>query len=111
MADTRTGPYSEVTYSSTGAKPSINVDPLIAPFQTAVACTLGTTGTYKVEYSFSPMSVTDANAIWFDSVGIPAGSTASAVTTFFGPVSRVRVNIAALGTTLIMQVSQGISTN
>lgn len=111
MANVRTGPYSEVTYDSTGEQPSINCDPMIAPFQTAVACTLGTTGTYKVQYSFSPMTVADADAIWFDSVGIPAGTTANAVTTFIGPVARVRANIAALDSTLVMQVSQGISTN
>lgn len=103
--------YNTVTYTTTGTKASVNLDPSIAPFQAAVACTLGSTATYKLQFSLDPMTVADASATWQDSTGIPASTTANAATTFIGPVSRVRVVIAAVGSTLILQVSQGISTN
>lgn len=103
--------YRKETYTTTGTKDSLNLDPTIAPFQAAVACTLGTTGTYKVQFSLDPMTITDANATWQDSTGIPASTTSSATTTFVGPVSRIRVVIAALDSSLVLQVAQGISVN
>lgn len=105
------GLYRTETYSTTGTKGSLNADPYIAPFQLSAVCTLGSTGTYKLQFSLDPMTVTDANATWTDSVGIPSGTATSATTTFIGPISRVRAVITALGTTLIIQLLQGISTN
>jgi len=103
--------YASQISSTTGTKASLFLDPSIAPFQAAVACTLSNTATYKLQYSLDPQTVDDATALWFDSTGIPASSSASATTTFIGPVSRVRVVIAALSGTLTLQTSQGFSTN
>lgn len=104
--------YATETYTTAGGvKASKNMDPSIAPFNATVAVTLGSTGTYKLQYSLDPMTVADADASWFDSVNIPAGTTASAVTNFMFPVSRVRVDISAVGTTLKLQISQGFTNN
>lgn len=105
--------YRTVTYSATGNGASINLDPSIAPFQVAVACSIAVSATYKIQYSLDPMDITDANATWFDSTGIPPGTTTASVTTFVGPVSRVRPVIASLGSSgsVTVQTYQGISTN
>lgn len=103
--------YQTQSYTTTGTKASLNLDPSIASFHGSVGCTLSNSATYKLQYSFDPFDVADADASWFDSNGIPSGTTASAVTTFIGPVSRVRVVIASLSGTLKLQVSQGISSN
>lgn len=103
--------YATQSYTTTGTKDSLALDPSIAPFNASVAVTLGSTGNYKLQYSLDPMTVADASASWFDSVNIPAGTTASAVSNFMFPVARVRVIITTVGTTLKLQVSQGISSN
>lgn len=102
----------EVSYTTTGTKPSINMDPSIAPFNASLAVTLGSTGTYSVQYSLSDFStVTDANALWFTDSNLGVGTAASGVTNYMFPVTRVRVVIAALGTTLTLQTLQGFTTN
>lgn len=105
--------YREVSYTTTGTKDSLNMDPSIVPFNAVVACTLVAGSVdYGMQYSLSPMTVTDANALWFDSIDIPAGTTGSAVASFAFPVSRVRFVIGALTTgPLTVQIQQGISTN
>ncbi|MDE2096865.1 MAG: hypothetical protein KGL39_06420 [Patescibacteria group bacterium] len=103
--------FHTVAYTTTGTKASQNLDSAIAPFQVTVACTVGTTATYKLQYSLDPMDVADASAIWFDSTGIPASSTTSLVTSFVSPVARVRLIIGAVSGTLTMQIRQGISIN
>ena|SRR5690348_5816473 len=105
--------YNAQTYSTTGTKASVNLDASIAPFQVSVVCTL-TAGTvsYKVQYSLDPETIADSDATWNDSTGIPASTTASAATTFVGPVSRVRVVIGSLsGGSLVVQVRQGFTVN
>jgi hypothetical protein len=99
------------SYTTTGTKDSLNLDPSIAPFNATVAVTVGTTGTYKLQYSLDPMTVADSAALWFDSVNIPAGSTASIVTNFMFPVSRVRLVIAAISGTITLQTLQGFTNN
>lgn len=103
--------FHTIAYTTTGTKTSLNLDSNIAPFQVTVACTVGTTATYKVQYSLDPMDVADASALWFDSTGIPTGTTSSAVTTFTSPVARIRLVIAAVSGTLTLQTRQGISIN
>lgn len=103
--------YSSTTYTTTGAQPSKNLDPSIAAFAASVACAVGSTADYKLQFSLSPMDVADASAIWFDSTEIPASTTTSKTTAMTSPVARVRVNITAVGTTLILQILQGISSN
>jgi len=105
--------YQRQDNTTTGTKAGLGLDPTIAPFECSVVCTLSAgTVSYKVQYSLDPGDVSDALAIWTDSTGIPSGTTASAVTTFYGPVSRVRVVIASLsGGTLTTQVQQGGSIN
>lgn len=103
--------YHTIAYTTTGTKDSQNLDPSIVPFNAHVAVTVGTTGTYKLQYSLSGSDVSDANALWFDSADIPAGTAASATTLITSPVSRIRLVIAAISGTITMQVRQGFSTN
>lgn len=103
--------YQELTYDSTGTKASINLDPAILPFNATVCCTLSNTATYKLQYSLSPMTVADADALWLDSGDIPSGTTTSATSGFPYPVQRVRAVIAALNGTLTVQALQSYSSN
>lgn len=103
---------TQVAYTTTGTKASVNTDPSIAPFTCTVAVNVGTTGTYKMQYSLDdPSTVTDANAIWYDSTNMPASTTTSVVTSLVSPVSRVRLVIAAISGTITLQVSQGFTIN
>lgn len=103
--------YHTIAYTDTGTKASQNLDPSIVPFNANIAVTVGTSGTYKLQYSLSANDVSDANALWFDSVDIPSGTTASATSVLTSPVSRIRLVIAANGGTITLQVRQGLSTN
>lgn len=103
--------YQTVAYTTTGTKASLNLDPSIADFKATVAVTVGTTATYKMQYSLDPMTVADASALWFDSATIPAGTTSSKVEGLVAPVARIRLIVAALSGTLTLQVSQGLSVN
>jgi hypothetical protein len=103
--------YRTETYTTTGDKGSLNLDPSIAPFNASVVVTVGTTATYGLQYSLDPMDVTDANATWVDSVNIPSGTTATAVTNFMFPVSRIRLVIVAVDSTIVLQALQGFTNN
>lgn len=105
--------FRTVTYGDDGEMASINLDPSIASFKAHVAFTLSSGGSvdYKMQYSLSPMTVSDADALWFDSLVIPANTAASAVEVLTTPFSRVRAVIASITGTLTMQVRQGISVN
>lgn len=106
----------DVIYTTIGTKPSLDLDPTIAPFNASVACTV-TTGpaSYKLQYTltdFSSPTMTDAAAVWFDSTDIPAGTVASAVASLPFPVSRIRMVIATLTAGSIeLQTQQGMSIN
>jgi len=100
-----------VAYTTTGTKTSVNLDPSISPFNASVGVNLSATATYKLQYSLSDVNVADTDAIWVDSVNIPASTNASKVTNFMFPVSRVRVVIAALTGTLTLETLQGFTSN
>lgn len=103
--------YQTVAYTTTGVKASLNLDPSISPFNALVAATVGTAATYKMQFSLDPMTVTDANALWFDSADIPASSSASKTSALLAPVSRIRLDIGAVTGILTLQVLQGLSIN
>lgn len=103
--------YQTAAYTTTGTKASLNLDPSIADFKATVAANVGTTATYKMQYSLDPMSVADSAALWFDSTNIPAGTTTTKIEGLVSPVSRIRLVIAAVSGTLTLQVLQGISVN
>lgn len=106
----------DVTYTTTGTKPSLDLDPSIAPFNASVACNVVTgPASYKLQFTLSDFSaplMTDAAAVWFDSTDIPAGTTTSAVAALPFPVTRVRLVIATLTAGSIQfQTQQGMSIN
>lgn len=108
--------YQEVSYTTTGTKDSLNLDPAIAPFNASVNVTLAAgTVSYKLQYTlddFQSPTMVDSDATWVDSVDIPAGTTGNAVASLPFPVSRIRLVIAAIVTgPLKLQVRQGLSTN
>lgn len=105
--------FQTISYTTTGTKQSLNLDPSITPFGANVMCTLAAgTVSYKMQYSITPFDIADASANWFDSGDIPAGTTTSATSAMIVPVSRIRFVIASLATgPLTVEVSQGISTN
>lgn len=101
----------EVAYTTTGTKASVNLDPSIVPFNVLVSVNVGTSGTYKMQYSLSGPNVADADAIWFDSADLPASTTTSGQSALTSPVSRIRLIIAAISGTITLQTLQGFSTN
>lgn len=103
--------YQTITYTTTGTKQSLNVDPSIVPFNAAITVLLTGTASYKLQYSLTPFTIADASANWFDSGDIPAATITSAVTGFLTPVSRVRLVIASISGSLVMEINQGMSTN
>lgn len=98
-------------YTTTGTKESITMDPSIAPFNASVSVNLSSTGNYKLQYSLTSADIADSAAIWSDSVNIPAGTTASKVTNFMFPVTRVRVIITSMAGTITLETLQGFTTN
>lgn len=103
--------YVTASYTDTGTKGSLNLDPSIAPFNASIVVTLSSTGNYKLQYSLDPQTTADADSIWTDSVNIPSGTTASAVTNFMFPVSKIRAVIASNGGTITVQALQGFTNN
>lgn len=104
--------YQTVTYTAPATAASLNLDPSIVPMNAIVAVTISGTVSYKLQYSVTPFTVTDANANWFDSTDIPAGTSTSKVSNITSPISRIRLVIATLtGGSIILEVGQGISTN
>lgn len=101
----------KVVYDDAATEASVNLDPSIVPFNASVVVTLGSTGDYKLQFSLDDITTADADSIWTDSVNIPSGTTASAVTNFMFPVSKIRLVIAANGSTITLQVLQGFTTN
>lgn len=109
-------PYGrKETYTTIGTKPSWNLDASIVPFNATLACSFVTGPvSYKVQYSLDELgpTQTDADATWFDSVGIPAGTATDAVAALVSPVTMIRIVIATLTAgSITMQVRQGLSTN
>lgn len=101
--------YQAVSYTTSGTKSSLELDPSVVPFSATIACTLVSGSVnYKLQYSLDPTSVADADALWFDSGDIPSGTTTSAVSSFAFPAYRVRLIIASISGQLTMQVLQGV---
>lgn len=96
-------------YTTTGTKASIGLDWATTPFNVAVAVTVGTTGTYSIQYSLDDPSTTDANALWFTDANLGSGTTASGVTNYMFPVTRIRIVIAAITGTITLQTLQGFA--
>src|SRR6185312_14082636 len=97
--------FQTQTYTTTGTKASLNMDPSIAPFNATIAVTLtaGTTS-YKLQYSITPFDVADANANWFDSTDIPASTSTSKTSFVTAPYGRIRLVIASLsGGNLVLE--------
>jgi len=111
-------PYQRAeTYTTTGTKASLDLDPSIAPFNASVSVALNgaAVASYSLQYTFDDFSsptMTDAAATWFTSSDIPLATAASANAAFITPVTRVRLVIASLsGGSMTMRTVQGMSTN
>lgn len=104
-------PIRSATYTTAVAQPGFNLDPMAEPFGATITVILlgAATATYGIQYALDdPFTVSDNNANWLFSTQLPSGQTASAGMTFYGPVSRVRINIAAITGSVLMQVAQGV---
>jgi hypothetical protein len=102
-------PYQTVTYTTTGTKASINLDPSIADFKVRVYVDKGAaTVDYKLQYSLTPSDVADSASIWIDSTTIPASTTTSKEESFVTPISKIRLIITSVsGGTMTLQTLQG----
>lgn len=104
--------FQTQTYSAAATTPSINLDPSITPFNALVACTVTGTASYSLQFSITPFTIPDSAANWFTSTDIPAATSASKTSLILAPLSRIRLVIATLtGGTIVLEVSQGMSTN
>ena len=110
-------PYSrEVSYTTTGTKASLDADPSIAPFNLHITVKLTTGPTsYKLQYTlddFTSPTKADSDAVWYDSIDIPAGTTGDGQTLITSPITRYRLIIATLTAgSLKLQAQQGLSIN
>lgn len=100
-----------VSYTTTGTKPSVNMDPSIAPFSAVVGVGVGGGATYGVQYSLDPVETADASSVWYDDAGMPAGTTTSKTTPYAFPVTKVRIVIAAVTDTIQFKALQGYTSN
>ena len=100
-------PYQSRTFSGTGTTASINLDPSIADFKVRVRATVTGTISYKMQLSMDATSATDANAIWWDSTEIPAGTVATDEELINYPVARIRFVIASGSGSIFVEVLQG----
>lgn len=104
---------------TTGAQPSINLDPSIAPFDASLAVILGAgaSASYELQYTldnFDSPLMTDAKANWLLASGITSTTTTTTIGgSLSAPVTRVRVNfsVAVAGGTVTFDAVQGLSTN
>ncbi len=105
----------DITYTTTGIKPSLDLDPSVVPFVATVAVTITpASATFSLQYTvsdFSSPGMTDANAVWFTSTEIPGATNASAFVALTKPVTRIRLNVETLTTgSARLQTLQGTST-
>ncbi len=103
--------YVTIAGGTTGAQPSVAMDPSISPFNASVAVYLVSTGSYAIQYSLDALDVSDANSRWFDDANLPTGTVASGVTNYMFPVTKIRINIAANGTGIELKTLQGFTSN
>lgn len=95
------------TYATTGTKGSWNVE--LTNAQLSIAVTVTGTATYGIQYTLDPLdspTATDADATWFDSNDIPAGTSGDSVASFTTPAARIRIVIAALSGSLKLEMLQ-----
>lgn len=103
--------YRTITYTTTGTKQSLNLDPSIVPFNAAITAALTGTADYKFQYSLTPFTIADASANWLDIPGTASSITTSTSVPLLTPVARVRLVIAAISGSLVVEINQGFSTN
>lgn len=100
-----------VSYTTTGTKASVNMDPSIVPFNASIGVTLSSTGTYGIQYSLDSNDTPDASSSWFNDTNLPAGTALSGVTNYMFPVTKIRIVITALSGTLSLATLQGFTSN
>jgi hypothetical protein len=102
-------PYQTQSYTTTGTKESIALDPSIADFKVRVYVDKGAgTVDYKLQYCLDPLTTADASCTWIDSTTIPASTSTSKEESFVTPISKIRLVITTLSSgTMKIQVLQG----
>ena len=96
---------------TTGPQVPVSADLYQGAFSARVGVYIpsGSTATYGIEFCLDDINNASITARWFPDATLPAGQTASGVTTYNAPIQFVRVNISALSGTLEMKVLQGIT--
>lgn len=99
------------TYTTTGTKPSLNMDASIAPFSATVGVGVGGGATYGVQFSLDAVETADASSTWYDDANMPASTATSKTTAYTFPVTKVRIVIAAVTDTVKFTTLQGFTNN
>ena len=94
------------TYTTTGAKEWIPMDVAQNVFNASVAVTLGSTGTFGVEVTYDDIFDSTITPVAFPLIA--AGTITNAAAALNAPVRAVRLNIAAVGSNIVMNVLQGL---
>jgi hypothetical protein len=100
-----------VSYTTTGTKASVNMDPSIAPFSATIGVGVGGGATYNVQYSLDPVETPDASSVWFNDPIMPSGTTTSLTSPYTFPVTKVRIVIVLITDTVQFKTLQGFTTN
>ena len=103
--------YQTVSYTDTGTKASLALDPSIASFNATVGVFLSSTGTYGLQFSLDPLDTSDAASDWLSDLILPTGTTVSGFQAYNMPITKVRIVIAANGGTIKLKVLQGFTGN
>lgn len=100
-----------VSYTTTGTKASVNMDPSIAPFSATVGVSIGGGATYGVQFSLDPVETADASSVWYDDANMPAATSTSKTTGYTFPITKVRIVISAITDTVRLTTLQGFTSN
>lgn len=93
------------SFSTTGAKAAIPLNRHGNP-QYSISAVLGSTGTYTVEGTLDQLNREGITPVWQDITGLIALTASTFDKIENTPLEAVRINIAAVGTTLNFKIQQ-----
>jgi len=95
------------TYTTPGEKEPISVNVGANNTITVGAVITSGSASYAVQYTLDDLNNPDQVKRWFDTIGLPAGTTTTGTAVISFPVTGVRLNATLLGGTLELKVIQG----
>jgi hypothetical protein len=92
-----------------GVSAPVILDIYLGPFSVGIGVTVTGTASYSVEYTYDDVfssTFSPSTASWFAVSGLAAGTTVSKDGTLSSPVTAVRLNVASVSGSVVMNVIQ-----